>query len=57
MNNSELEKKLLQLRAELFNLRSKASGPKVEKPHKFSQIRHDIARILTILRERKNVKK
>lgn len=54
MTDEELHAKLDELKEELFQLRfQKASqAGAVDQPHRFSQLRRDIARIRTILRER-----
>lgn len=51
MNREELTSKHLSLKSELMNLRSRAKLGKLDKPSRISQIRKDIARILTILKE------
>lgn len=51
MTSEELVSKQLSLKEELMNLRSHAKLGKLEKPSRISQIRKDIARILTILKE------
>ena len=49
----ELEEKLLKLKEELAKERaSVASGTRPEKPKKIRNLKKDIARILTILKER-----
>jgi len=49
----ELENKLKELKKQLMELNFQRKTAKVEKPHLFKQIRKDIARILTILNERR----
>ncbi len=51
MAEAELLSKQLSLKEELMNLRFKAKMGKLEKPSRISQIRKDISRILTILKE------
>ncbi|OGX17381.1 MAG: 50S ribosomal protein L29, partial [Omnitrophica WOR_2 bacterium RBG_13_44_8b] len=41
------------LKEELFKLNLERYGGRVEKPHKFSLIKKDIARIETLLNEKK----
>jgi large subunit ribosomal protein L29 len=54
MSDEELLKELNNLRAEYRDLMTKiATGGAVEKPTRARNIRRRIARILTILRERK----
>ncbi len=51
MTEDELASKQFSLKEELMNLRFKAKMGKLEKPSRISQIRKDVARILTILKE------
>lgn len=45
---------LKDLRSDLFNMENdKAATHKVEKPHLFKEKRNDIARILSVMSERK----
>ena len=50
----QLEKKLAELKGELFNLRFQLAINQLENPNRIPEVRHDIARIMTLLRE-KNV--
>ena len=52
MKTAELHAELDRLRRHLFDLRSQAVTEKLENPHQLIETRKDIARILTILRER-----
>lgn len=52
LTKEELLAKLNSLKGELYNLRYESASGRVEKPHKVKQTRRDIARILTILREK-----
>lgn len=49
---TELRVDLQELRKELFDLRFKSTAEQVQNTARFSQIRRDIARIQTVLRER-----
>ncbi|MFA5362008.1 MAG: 50S ribosomal protein L29 [Candidatus Omnitrophota bacterium] len=49
LNEGELLDKIKNLKEELFKLNQQRFGGRVEKPHMFSLIRKDIARINTIL--------
>ncbi len=49
----ELQLKLKAFKEELFKLNSQRYSGRVEKPHMFSLIKRDIARIKTILNETK----
>ncbi len=48
----ELREKLSELREELFNLRFQKSIHRLENPMKIRLLKRDIARVLTILREK-----
>jgi len=50
----ELKEKLVQLREELFNLRFQKTIHKLENPMRIRQVKRDIARILTVLREKES---
>ena len=52
MTPDQLSESLLSLKKEQFNLRFQAATGQVEKTHRASEVRRDIARIKTILRER-----
>jgi len=47
----ELNKELLALRREQFNLRMQQATGQLSQTHQFSNLRHDIARIKTVLSE------
>ncbi|HDN85630.1 MAG: 50S ribosomal protein L29 [Candidatus Omnitrophota bacterium] len=48
----ELKDKLEELRKRLMELNFKKKTAHVEKPHQFKQIKKDIARILTVIKEK-----
>jgi len=52
MKTEELHAELDRVRRHLFDLRAQAVTEKLENPYQLRQSRKDIARILTILRER-----
>lgn len=52
MKVEELHHELERLRRHLFDLRSQAVTEKLEDPTQLGKTRKDIARILTVLRER-----
>ena len=54
LSTEQLEKKLAELKSELFNLRFQLAINQLENPNRIPEVRHDIARVLTLLRE-KNV--
>jgi large subunit ribosomal protein L29 len=57
MTVEEIKLKEEALKKELYSLRSEAEAGRVEKPHKINDVRRDIARCETIIREKMNAKK
>ena len=51
MSVEALEEKLKELKAELFNLRFQHAINQLDNPHKMTEVKHDIARVMTVLRE------
>ena len=54
MTVEQLNSKLGELKEELFNLRFQLEIKQLDNPHKITDVKHDIARVMTVLRE-KNV--
>lgn len=52
MSNEQIEERMLELREELFRLRFRGSMMQLENPQLPKQIRREIARMKTIVRER-----
>lgn len=52
MSSQELEQKLMELKSELFNLRFQMATGQLENPMRVREVKKDIARIKTIIRER-----
>lgn len=52
MTDVELSQKLLDLKGELFNLRFQLATGQLENPLRIRNVRRDIARIKTVIRER-----
>lgn len=52
MTPDQLADSLLSLKKEQFNLRFQAATGQVEKTHRSSEVRKDIARIKTVLRSK-----
>ncbi|MEI6404502.1 MAG: 50S ribosomal protein L29 [Actinomycetes bacterium] len=50
--NDELVSKLVEAKQELFNLRFQAATSQLESHGRLREVRRDIARLYTILRER-----
>jgi len=57
MSETELEQKVKDLKEELFNLRFQLSINQLENPHKIQETKKDIARVMTVLTEKKNAEK
>ena len=51
MSASELESKLLDLKKDLFQLRLQHATNQLENPVRISEVKRDIARVKTIIRE------
>ena len=52
MSAEQLTAKLGELKEELFNLRFQLAINQLDKPHKITEVKHDIARVMTVLREK-----
>ena len=52
MTVEQLSAKLAELKEELFNLRFKLAINQLDKPHQITEVKHDIARVMTVLREK-----
>ena len=52
MSPEELDKRLVGLKEELFNLRFQLATNQLENPHRITDVKHDIARVKTVIRER-----
>ena len=51
MSAAELEKKLVELKKDLFNLRLQLATNQLENPGRIAEVKKDIARVKTIIRE------
>ena len=51
MSSAELETKLMDLKKDLFNLRLQHATTQLDNPIKIAQVKKDIARVKTIIRE------
>ena len=49
MSVEELGAKLKELKAELFNLRFQLAINQLDNPHKITEVKRDIARVMTVL--------
>ena len=52
MSAEQLTAKLGELKEELFNLRFQLAINQLENPHKITDVKHDISRVMTVLREK-----
>ena len=52
LDGDELSSRLGDSRRELFNLRFQLATGQLDNPARIGQVRHDVARMLTVLRER-----
>ncbi|MGO1580369.1 MAG: 50S ribosomal protein L29 [Peptoniphilaceae bacterium] len=52
MSNEQLNKKVLELKNELFNLRFRLATGQLDNPSSIKIVKKDIARVKTILRQR-----
>ncbi len=52
MTTEEINKKIALTKQELFNLRFQQATGNLEKPSRIKELRHDVARCKTVLRER-----
>ena len=52
MSIEEINKKIIEAKQELFELRMKQATGSLDKPSKIKELRKEVARMKTILRER-----
>ena len=52
MSSEQLTAKLGELKEELFNLRFQLAVNQLDNPHTITDVKHDIARVMTVLREK-----
>ena len=52
LSNEEILSKIEEAKEELFNLRFQQATGNLEKPSRIRDLRHDVARCKTVLRER-----
>lgn len=52
LSTAELQKKVADLKVELFNLRFRAATGQLENPSTIKDVKKDMARVKTIIRER-----
>ena len=54
MSAEELQKKLTELKEQLFHLRFQLAINQLDNPHQITAVKRDIARVLTMINEGKN---
>lgn len=52
MTTEEINKKIGELKIELFDLRMKQATGNLDKPHKINELRKTVARLKTVLSEK-----
>lgn len=52
LSTEEIMKKIISAKEELFNLRFQQATGSLEKPSRIRDLRHEVARLKTVLRER-----
>ena len=52
MTADQLQAKLKELKSELFTLRFQHAINQLENPHKITDVKRDIARVMTVLQEK-----
>lgn len=52
LSDKEINEKIVSSKEELFNLRLQQATGTLEKPSRIRELRHDVARMKTVLRER-----
>ena len=52
MTVEQLNAKLADLKEELFNLRFQLEIKQLDNPHKITDVKRDIARVMTVLQEK-----
>jgi len=54
LSTDEINAKLVETKKELFNLRFQQATGNLEKPNRLRDLRHTVARMKTVLKEREN---
>ena len=52
LSTEEIQNKLVETKEELFNLRFQQATGNLEKPSRIRELRHTVARMKTVLKER-----
>jgi large subunit ribosomal protein L29 len=51
-SDEQIADRILAVKKELFNLRFQQGTRRLEKPHQFKHLKHELAQLLTVERER-----
>ena len=54
LSAAELETKIAELKKDLFNLRLQHATNQLDNPKKIADVKHDIARVKTVIRQKAN---
>ena len=54
MTEAEIDNQLLTLKEQLFKIREESTAGRLERPNRIRQVKRDIARCLTILKEKES---
>ena len=54
LSTEEINKRLVETKEELFNLRFQQATGSLEKPSRIRELRHTVARMKTVLKERES---
>ncbi len=54
LSTEDINKKLVETKEELFNLRFQQATGSLEKPSRIRELRHTVARMKTVLKERES---
>ena len=54
LSNKDINEKIVSAKEELFNLRFQQATGTLEKPSRIKDLRHTVARMKTVLRERED---
>lgn len=54
LKDEEIQAKVVESKKELLNLRIKNATGSLDKPSKLKELKKDVARMLTVLKEREN---
>ena len=57
LSTEDINAKLKEVKEELFNLRFQQATGNLEKPSRIRELRHTVARLKTVLKERETVEK